>query len=33
VANPMKLKKMPGGRALINQELKEMGAMNAGERW
>lgn len=33
VANPMKLKKVPGGRALINQELKEMGAMNGGERW
>jgi len=33
VANPMKLKKVPGGRALINQELQEMGAMNSGERW
>ena len=33
VANPMKLKKVPGGRELINKELKEMGTMNAGERW
>ncbi|SHI49251.1 solute carrier family 13 (sodium-dependent dicarboxylate transporter), member 2/3/5 [Malonomonas rubra DSM 5091] len=33
VANPMKLKKVPGGRDLINQELKEMGPMNTGERW
>lgn len=33
VANPMKLKKVPGGRDLINQELKEMGSMSAGERW
>jgi sodium-dependent dicarboxylate transporter 2/3/5 len=33
VANPMKLKKVPGGRALINSELKAMGRMNAGERW
>jgi sodium-dependent dicarboxylate transporter 2/3/5 len=32
-ANPMKLKKVPGGRDLINSELKEMGPMNAGERW
>ncbi|WP_432822902.1 SLC13 family permease [Trichloromonas sp.] len=32
-ANPMKLKKVPGGRALINAELKAMGSMNAGERW
>ncbi|BCR05714.1 di- and tricarboxylate transporter [Desulfuromonas versatilis] len=33
VANPMKLKKVPGGRDLINQELREMGSMSAGERW
>jgi len=33
IANPMKLKKVPGGRDLINKELKEMGPMNAGERW
>jgi sodium-dependent dicarboxylate transporter 2/3/5 len=32
-ANPMKLKKVPGGRALINEELREMGSMNAGECW
>ena len=33
IANPMSLKKVPGGRALINQELQEMGKMSAGERW
>jgi sodium-dependent dicarboxylate transporter 2/3/5 len=33
VANPMKLKKVPGGRELIDQELREMGSMSAGERW
>ena len=33
VANPMLLKKVPGGRDLITRELKEMGAMNTGERW
>ncbi|MBE0597701.1 MAG: DASS family sodium-coupled anion symporter, partial [Desulfuromonadales bacterium] len=33
VANPMKLKKVPGGRDLIDNELAQMGAMNAGERW
>ncbi len=33
VANPMKLKKVPGGRDLINRELQEMGSMSAGERW
>ncbi|MCP3178208.1 MAG: DASS family sodium-coupled anion symporter [Desulfuromonadales bacterium] len=33
VANPMKLKKVPGGRDLINAELREMGPMNSGERW
>jgi len=32
-ANPMKLKKVPGGRDLINQELAQMGRMSAGERW
>lgn len=33
VANPMKLKRVPGGRDLIDAELKKMGSMNAGERW
>lgn len=33
IANPMKLKKVPGGCELINKELKEMGSMNTGERW
>lgn len=33
IANPLKLKKVPGGRDLINQELKEMGPMCTGERW
>jgi sodium-dependent dicarboxylate transporter 2/3/5 len=33
VANPMKLKKVPGGRQMINDELKDMGSMSAGERW
>jgi sodium-dependent dicarboxylate transporter 2/3/5 len=33
VANPMKLKKVPGGRDMINRELRQMGAMNTGERW
>jgi sodium-dependent dicarboxylate transporter 2/3/5 len=33
IANPMKLKKVPGGRELINAELKEMGSMGVGERW
>jgi len=33
IANPMKLKKVPGGRALIDAELREMGSMSAGERW
>ena len=32
-ANPMKLKKVPGGRELIDAELKAMGRMSAGERW
>lgn len=33
IANPMKLKKVPGGRDLINEELREMGSMSTGERW
>ncbi len=33
VANPMKLKKVPGGRDLIDSELKAMGTMSSGERW
>jgi sodium-dependent dicarboxylate transporter 2/3/5 len=33
VANPMKLKKVPGGKELINKELKDMGSMSKGERW
>lgn len=33
VANPMKLKKVPGGRDLITAELKAMGRMSSGERW
>lgn len=33
VANPMQLKKVPGGNELIERELKEMGSMSAGERW
>jgi sodium-dependent dicarboxylate transporter 2/3/5 len=33
VANPMKLKKVPGGRELIDRELREMGTMCAGELW
>ena len=33
VANPMKLKKVPGGPELINEELKKMGSMGVGERW
>lgn len=33
IANPMKLKKVPGGRDLIEQELRDMGAMHPGERW
>ncbi len=33
IANPMKLKKVPGGRDLINAELRAMGSMSAGERW
>ena len=33
IANPMKLKKVPGGRDLIDEELRMMGKMNTGERW
>ncbi|MBW2475697.1 MAG: SLC13/DASS family transporter [Deltaproteobacteria bacterium] len=33
VANPMTLKKIPGGRNLIDAELEKMGPMNVGERW
>ncbi len=33
IANPMKLKKVPGGPELINKELRDMGSMGAGERW
>lgn len=33
VANPMKLQKVPGGRNLIDSELKAMGTMSSGERW
>ena len=33
VSNPMKLKKVPGGPELINEELKKMGRMGTGERW
>lgn len=32
IANPMKLKKVPGGRDLIDRELSEMGSMSKGER-
>ncbi|PIE62730.1 MAG: anion transporter, partial [Desulfobacterales bacterium] len=32
-ANPMKLKKVPGGRDLIDKELARMGKMSPGERW
>jgi sodium-dependent dicarboxylate transporter 2/3/5 len=33
VANPMKLKRVPGGREMILAELKQMGRMSAGEKW
>ena len=33
IANPMKLKKVPGGRDMILAELKQMGRMSAGEKW
>jgi len=32
-ANPMDLKRVPGGKELIDQELKDMGKMNKGERY
>ncbi len=32
-ANPMELKKVPGGKELIEEELRRMGGMGAGERW
>lgn len=33
VANPLKLKKVPGGFDLIAKELESMGKLSAGERW
>lgn len=33
IANPMKLKRVPGGPEMINEELRKMGAMSTGERW
>lgn len=30
--NPLKLKKIPGGKEIIYKELKDMGKMNTGER-
>lgn len=33
IANPMKLKKVPGGPELIHKELADMGTMSSGERW
>lgn len=33
IANPMKLKKVPGGSDLIRKQLDDMGKMNSGERW
>ena len=33
IANPMKLKKVPGGREMILDELKQMGRMSTGEKW
>ncbi len=33
IANPLDLKKVPGGRDLINAELNKMGSMSKGERW
>lgn len=33
IANPMKLKKVPGGREMIHKELADMGRMSTGERW
>ncbi len=31
--NPMKLERVPGGRDLINEELRKIGTMSPGERW
>jgi len=33
IANPMQLQRVPGGREMIAQELKELGPMSTGERW
>ncbi|PIE56872.1 MAG: anion transporter [Desulfobulbus propionicus] len=33
IVNPMKLKKVPGGHDLIEQQLKDMGPMSTGEKW
>lgn len=33
IANPLKLKKVPGGAELIEEELRDMGPMSAGERY
>ncbi|MBU1169661.1 MAG: DASS family sodium-coupled anion symporter [Proteobacteria bacterium] len=33
IANPMKLKKVPGGPELIRKQLSDMGSMSSGERW
>ena len=33
VANPIKLEKIPGGKDMIQKELKAMGSMKPGERW
>jgi sodium-dependent dicarboxylate transporter 2/3/5 len=33
VANPIGLKRVPGGVELIDRELRRMGPMGAGERW
>lgn len=31
--NPFKLKKIPGGRTIIDNELKQLGKMTSGEKW
>ena len=31
--NPFKLKKIPGGRKIIDNELKQLGKMTVGEKW
>ncbi len=33
IANPMQLRKVPGGRDLISEELRALGKMSPGERW